>query len=175
MLTITSLFDLVIPLLLISTATWALYRKVDVFEAITTGAGEGLDTMLKIFPNLVCLLTAVFMLRASGAMEAFANFLAPGFDFLGIAPELAPLMIIRPISGSGALAVGAEIIESFGPDSPIGRTAAVMLGSTETTFYTIAVYFGACKIRKTRWAIPAALAADFTGFFIAALVVRWGL
>ena len=174
MLTTAGLFDLVIPLLLLGTAAWALFRKVDVFESITTGASEGLSTMLKIFPNLVCLLTAVYMLRASGAMEAFAHLLAPAFDFVGIAPELAPLMIIRPISGSGALAVGAEIIESFGPDSPIGRTAAVMLGSTETTFYTIAVYFGACGIRKTRWAIPAALTADFTGFLVAALMVRWG-
>ena len=175
MLSVRNLFDLIIPLLLLFTAVWALYRRVDVFSAITTGASEGLETMLKIFPNLVCLLTAVYMLRASGAMEAFAIFLAPMFDFVGIAPELAPLMIIRPISGSGALAVGAEIIESFGVDSNIGRTAAVMLGSTETTFYTIAVYFGACGIRKTRWAIPAALAADFTGFLVAARMVHWGL
>ena len=174
-MTNTSLFDLVVPFILLGTAAWALYRKVDVFSAITTGATEGLGTVIKIFPNLVCLLTAVYMLRASGAMEAFAGLLSPFFDFLGLPPETAPLMIVRPISGSGALAIGAEIIESYGADSPVGRTAAVMLGSTETTFYTIAVYFGAANIKKTRYAIPAALTADFVGFFVAALVVRLGL
>ena len=172
-MTIWSPFDLVIPLILLGTAAWALYKRVDVFNAITTGAGEGLGTVVKIFPNLVCLLTAVYMLRASGAMEAFASLLAPVFDFLGVPSEVAPLMVVRPISGSGALAVGAELIEAHGPDSLIGRTAAVMLGSTETTFYTIAVYFGAVGIQKTRYAIPAALAADAVGFYIAALTVRW--
>ena len=168
----TSVFDLVIPLLLLGTAAWALYRKVNVFEAITTGAAEGLGTVVKVFPNLVCLLTAVYMLRASGAMEAFAVLLAPVFNLFGIPPETAPLMVVRPISGSGALAVGAELIEAHGPDSLIGRTAAVMLGSTETTFYIIAVYFGSVGIQKTRHAIPAALAADAAGFVVAALMVR---
>ena len=172
-MTTTSVFDLVIPLLLLSTAAWALYRKVDVFNAITTGAAEGLGTVVKIFPNLVCLLTAVYMLRASGAMESFAALLAPVFDALGIPAEVAPLMVVRPISGSGALAVGAEMIEAHGPDSLIGRTAAVMLGSTETTFYTIAVYFGAVGVQKTRYAIPAALVADVVGFLVASLTVRW--
>ena len=167
------LFDLVIPLLLLGTAAWALYRKVDVFDAITTGAAEGLGTVVRIFPNLVCLLTAVYMLRASGAMEAFATLLTPVFDLFGVPAEIAPLMVVRPISGSGALAVGAELIETYGADSQVGRTAAVLLGSTETTFYTIAVYFGAVGIRKTRYAIPAALFADFVGFVVAALTTRW--
>jgi len=127
---------------------------------------------VKIFPNLVCLLTAVYMLRASGALEAFANLLAPVFRVLGVPAELVPLMVVRPISGSGALAVGAELIEAHGADSLIGRIAAVMLGSTETTFYVIAIYFGAVGIRRTRHAIPAALIADVVGFFMAAWVVR---
>jgi len=168
-----SLFDLVVPLILLGTAAWALYRRVDVWEAITAGATDGLKIVLRIFPNLVCLLTAVYMLRASGAMEAFATLLAPAFDLFGIPAEVAPLMVIRPISGSGGLAVGMEIIKTHGPDSLIGRIAAVMLGSTETTFYTIAVYFGAVGIQKTRYAIPAALTADVVGFFVAALTVRW--
>jgi len=168
----TSLFDLIVPLLLLSTAAWALYRRVNVFEAITVGAAEGLRSVVKIFPNLVCLLTAVYMLRASGALEAFANLLAPVFHVLGVPAELVPLMVVRPISGSGALAVGAELIEAHGADSLIGRIAAVMLGSTETTFYVIAIYFGAVGIRRTRHAIPAALIADVVGFFMAAWVVR---
>ena len=168
----TSLFDLIVPLLLLATAAWALYRKVNVFEAITMGATDGLQSVVKIFPNLVCLLTAVYMLRASGALEAFAVLVAPVFNLFGIPAELAPLMVVRPISGSGALAVGAELIEAHGADSLIGRTAAVMLGSTETTFYVIAIYFGAVGIQRTRHAIPAALIADLVGFFMAALMVR---
>ena len=168
----TSLFDLIVPILLLSTAGWALYRRVNVFEAITVGASEGLRSVVQIFPNLVCLLTAVYMLRASGALDAFAGLLAPVFHVLGVPAELVPLMVVRPISGSGALAVGAELIEAHGADSLIGRIAAVMLGSTETTFYVIAIYFGAVGIRRTRHAIPAALLADVVGFFMAAWVVR---
>ncbi|MCL2368316.1 MAG: spore maturation protein [Oscillospiraceae bacterium] len=173
MLTTMNAFDLVVPLILLGAAAWALYRRVDVYEAITTGAAEGLGTVTRIFPNLVCLLTAIYMLRASGAMESFASLLSPLFDRLGIPAELVPLMVIRPVSGSGALAIGAELIEAHGPDSLIGRTAAVMLGGTETTFYTIAVYFGAAKVSETRYAIPAALFADLVGFILAALTTRW--
>ena len=98
--------------------------------------------------------------------------LAPLLGWLGIPPETVGLMLVRPISGSAALGVGSELISTYGPDSTIGRTAAVMLGSTETTFYTIAVYFGATGIRKSRYAVPAALCADAAGFFFAALTVR---
>ena len=101
-----------------------------------------------------------------------ADVLAPVLGWLGIPPETVGLMLVRPISGSAALGVGSELISTYGPDSTIGRTAAVMLGSTETTFYTIAVYFGATGIRKSRYAVPAALCADAAGFFFAALTVR---
>lgn len=161
-----------VPLLLVLVALFAAGRRVNVFEALTRGAEEGLTTLLGIFPALVGLLTAVYMLRASGAMEAIASLLAPLLTALGIPPETAPLLLIRPISGSGALAVGSELMARYGPDSTIGRTAAVMLGSTETTFYTIAVYFGSAGVRRTRYAIPAALAADLTAFVAAALAVR---
>lgn len=168
----SSIFDLVIPLLITLTACFALYKKVDVYTAITDGAADGLRVVVKIFPALVGLLTAVYMLRASGAMDALAAVSAPLLELLGIPPETAALIFIRPISGSGALAVGSGLISEYGSESLIGLTAAVMLGSTETTFYTVAVYFGAVGIRKTRFAIPAALCADFVGFFVAALTVR---
>ena len=93
-------------------------------------------------------------------------------DRLGLPSELLPLMLVRPVSGSAALGVGSELIRTYGPDSQLGRTAAVMLGSTETTFYTIAVYFGAAKITRARYAVPAALCADFVGFWAAAWAVR---
>ncbi|MFQ9480814.1 MAG: spore maturation protein [Oscillospiraceae bacterium] len=127
---------------------------------------------MRIFPALVGLMTAVAMLRASGALELAAEVLAPLLDRVGLPAQLLPLMLVRPISGSAALGVGAELIQTYGPDSQLGRTAAVMLGSTETTFYTIAVYFGAVGITRTRYAVPAAPCADLTGFLAAAWAVR---
>lgn len=167
-----SLSSLVVPLLLALVALWGLGRHVDVYAALTRGAAEGLSVLLRIIPALVGLLTAVSMFRASGAMEVLSALCAPVLELLGIPPETAPLMLVRPVSGSGALAVGSELMAAHGPDSYIGRVAAVMLGSTETTFYTIAVYFGAAGIHKTRYTIPAALTADLTGFAAAALTVR---
>ena len=167
-----NLSSLVVPLLLALTAAYGLGKRVDVYAALTRGAQEGLAVLLRIVPALVGLLTAVSMLRASGAMEYLSTLCAPVLDLLGIPPETAPLMLVRPVSGSGALAVGSELMAAHGPDSYIGRTAAVMLGSTETTFYTVAVYFGAAGIHKTRHTIPAALTADLTGFVASALAVR---
>lgn len=153
------LTDYIVPLLLAGTAVCALARRVDVYAALMAGAGEGLRVMARICPALIGLLTAVGMFRASGAMDALAG-------------VLAPLLLVRPVSGSGALAVGSELMAAYGADSYIGRVAAVMLGCTETTFYTIAVYFGAAGIRRTRYTVPAALTADLTGFIAAALSVR---
>ena len=136
------------------------------------GIRQGLTTLLRILPPLIALLTAEYMLRASGALEALTELLRPALELLGIPPETAPLMLLRPISGSGAMAAASELMQSFGPDSYVGRTAAVMLGSTETTFYVVAVYFGAAGVRRTRWAVPAALCADLAGFAASALAVR---
>nr|WP_317324867.1 nucleoside recognition domain-containing protein [uncultured Flavonifractor sp.] len=165
-------FTLLVPLIIGAVALWGMVRKVDVYSALISGAEEGLGTLIRILPSLVGLLTAVYMLRASGALELAATALAPLLTNLGIPPETVALMLVRPVSGSAALGVGAELISTYGPDSVVGRTAAVMLGSTETTFYTIAVYFGAAGIVKTRYAVPAALCADLAGFLAAAWAVR---
>ena len=167
-----SLSSLVVPALLAGTAVIALGRRVDVYAALTRGAGEGLTVMIRILPALVGLLTAVAMFRASGAMEWLSLHCGQLLTCLGIPGELMPLMLVRPVSGNGALAVGSELIAAHGPDSYIGRVAAVMLGSTETTFYTIAVYYGSAGIRKTRYTIPAALTADLAGFIASAFAVR---
>lgn len=167
-----NLSSLVIPVLLAAVAVCGLGRRVDVYAALTHGAEEGLGVLLRIVPALVGLLTAVAMFRASGAMDALSGLLAPVLEWLGIPAQTAPLMLIRPVSGSGALAVGTELMTTYGPDSYIGRVAAVMLGSTETTFYTIAVYFGSAGIHRTRHAMPAALLADLTGFVASAFAVR---
>ena len=164
--------DYVVPLLLFFAAALALRRGENAYGLMLQGAADGLKLVAHILPALVFLLTAVQMLRASGATELLSHYLRPVFSLFGIPPETAMLVLIRPISGSAALAVGTELMAEFGVDSPVGRTAAVMLGSTETTFYTISVYFGAAGIRKTRYTIPAALFADFVGFFMASLTVR---
>ena len=163
-----NLSSLVIPVLLAGVALYGMGKRVDVYGALTHGAEEG----LKVLPALVGLLTAVAMFRASGALEWLTGLCAPALEFLGIPPETTPLMLVRPVSGSGALAVGSDLIATYGPDSYIGRVAAVMLGSTETTFYTIAVYFGSAGIIRTRHTVPAALAADLTGFLASAFAVR---
>lgn len=159
-----ALSTLIVPVLLTFTACFALGKRVDVYSALTKGAEEGLTVLLHILPSLIALLSAVYMFRASGAMEALGALLAPALDKIGIPAETAPLLFIRPISGSGALAVGSEIMDSYGVDSYVGRVAAVMLGSSETTFYTVAVYYGAAGITKTRYTIPAALCADVVMF-----------
>ncbi len=166
------MIDYVVPVLLLLASVLALRKKENAYDLMLTGASDGLKLLASIVPALILLLTAVTMLRASGAVELLGNWLAPVFSFFGIPSETALLVLIRPLSGSAALAVGAELMAEYGPDSLVGRTAAVMLGSTETTFYTISVYFGAAGIKKTRYTIPAALFADFVGFFMASLTAR---
>ena len=167
-----NLSSLVIPVLLAAVAVYGMGKRVDIYSALTHGAEEGLTVLLRIIPALVGLLTAVSMFRASGAMEWLSTLCASLRERLGVPSEVSPLMLIRPVSGNGALAVATDLIAANGPDSYIGRVAAVMLGSTETTFYTIAVYFGSAGIHKTRHTIPAALAADLTGFIASAFAVR---
>lgn len=164
--------DYIVPLILFLTAALALRKRENAYDIMLQGAAEGLKLTLSLIPALILLLTAVYMLRASGAVDILSRIFAPAFALFGIPPETAMLVLIRPISGSAALAVGAELMQLYGVDSAIGRTVAVMLGSTETTFYTISVYFGAAGVSKTRYTIPAALFADFVGFFMASLTVK---
>ena len=165
--------DYIVPLLILTVSLLALYQKESTYDLLLEGGTEGLKLVTHILPALVFLLTAVQMLKASGTIALLSSFLAPAFSFLGIPPETAMLVLIRPISGSAALAVGADLMAQYGVDSQIGRTVAVMLGSTETTFYTISVYFSAAGIRKTRYAVPAALIADLVGFTMASWSVKW--
>ena len=164
--------DYIVPILLLVVSLYALRKKENSYDLLLSGAADGLKLLITLVPTLVILLTVVTMLRQSGAMEAIGTFLAPVFQFVGIPPETAILVLIRPISGSAALAIGTDLMMEYGVDSVVGRTAAVMLGSTETTFYTISVYFGAAGIKKTRYTLPAALFADFVGFLMASLTVR---
>lgn len=165
--------DYLVPGLLAVVCIAALRKRENAYDLLLSGAADGLKLLITLIPTLILLLTAVTMLRASGAVEWISTVFAPLFSFFGIPPETAMLVLIRPFSGSAALAIGTELMAAHGADSLIGRTAAIMLGSTETTFYAISVYFGAAGIKKTRYTIPAALIADFTGFFMASLTAKW--
>jgi spore maturation protein B len=156
--------DYLVPGILTLTALFALHKKENVYEGLTDGAAQGLNLLKSILPSLVVLL--------SGALEALSRLLGPLCRKIGLPPETLPLVLVRPFSGSAALAVGADLMRQYGVDSTIGRTAAVMLGSTETTFYTVSVYFRAAGVRRTRYTIPAALCADAAGFLFAALWTR---
>ncbi len=164
--------DYLVPLLLVLCCVLALRKQENAYDLLLSGSKDGLKLLCAIVPTMVILMTAVTMLRASGAVALISGFLAPFMNLVGIPPETALLVLIRPISGSAALAVGAELMSAHGVDSLVGRTAAIMLGSTETTFYTISVYFGAAGIRKTRYTVFAALIADFVGFFVASVTAR---
>ncbi len=164
--------DFLIPLLFSLLALSCIILQKDGYAALCSGAKDGLQVTLRILPPLIGLLSGIYMLRASGALDAITHFLTPLFSLMGLPPETAPLVLIRPISGSGALAVGSDLIRTYGPDSYIGRVTAVMMGSTETTFYTMAVYFGSAGIHRTRYTLPAALTADLAGFIFSALAVR---
>ena len=169
----TKLFSFVPSLITVFACILAMSKGVDIYSAMVNGAKKGLHTLAAIMPAMLCLFPAVSFLRASGAADALGALVSPLLGALGVPPESALMLLIRPLSGSAAMGSAAELINSFGADSLIGRTAAVVLGSTETTFYTISVYFGAAGIRRTRYAVPAALIADLTGFLIAALTARF--
>ena len=162
-----------VPILLLLVCCIALRKKENPYELMLAGAKDGLLLLFSLVPTLVLLMTSITMLRQSGAMDALSKLTAPLLAKVGIPPETAMLVLIRPISGSAALAVGFDLMATYGVDSQIGRTVAVMLGSTETTFYTVSIYFGAAGIHKTRYTVLAALFADFVGFLMAALTVRF--
>lgn len=152
---------------------YAAIKKVNVFDAFIVGAKQGFDTVLNILPYLIAMMVAIGMLRASGFFDLMGRLLAPLMNLIGMPSELLPLALVRPFSGSASTGVMAELIHRYGGDSLIAKTAATMMGSTETTFYVIAVYFGAIGVRRTRHAIPAGLLADFAGIVASVIVCRY--
>ena len=162
----------VVPFLLFAICTYALYTGIDVFSVFIKGARKGLDTAIVILPTLIGLLTAVYMLRASGVIDLAGEILSPLMSILGIPKECTVLALLKPISGGGGLAVGSEIIKTYGADSYTGRVAAVMLGASETSLYTIGIYCGYLGIKNTRYAVPVALAGDIVAFVTSAFFVK---
>jgi spore maturation protein B len=162
----------VIPVIVVGFPLYGLYKKVPVYETFVEGAKEGFTVAVRIIPYLVAILFAIGMFRASGAMDALAVTLNPVLSLIGFPAEVLPMAIVRPLTGSGSAGLVVDMISQYGEDSLFVKMAATMFGSTETTFYVIAVYFGAVNIRKTRHAVAAGLTADFAAMIIAVWVVR---
>lgn len=162
-----------IPVMLVVIPLIGMIRKVKVYDVFVDGAKEGFDVAIKIIPFLVGILVAIGMFRASGAMELLTAGLQPLMNATGFPAELMPLAILRTLTGSGSLAFTTDLIKTHGPDSLIGRMAATMYGSSETTFYVLAVYFGAVSVKKTRHAVPAALIGDLVAAIATVAVCYW--
>ena len=162
----------VIPLILVGFPLYGLYKKVPVYESFVEGAKEGFEVAVRIIPYLVAILFAIGMFRASGAMEFLVDVLDPVLRLVGFPGEVLPMAIVRPLTGSGSAGLVVDMIEQYGEDSILVKMAATMFGSTETTFYVIAVYFGAVNIKKTRHAVSAGLTADFAAMLVAVWTVR---
>ncbi|MCL1817042.1 MAG: spore maturation protein [Clostridiales bacterium] len=161
-----------VPLTLLFIPLYALARGVPLYERFVEGAAEGMSLILKILPYILAMMTAVAVFRASGAFEAISRLLAPVCGLLGLPVEVLPLALLRPLSGSGALGVTADIMQNQGPDSFSGRLASVMQGSTDTTFYILAIYFGSVGIKKYRYALTVGLLADMASFIAAFCVCK---
>jgi spore maturation protein B len=157
---ISVLSAFVLPVMIVGIPIYGLFKRVPVYESFVEGAKEGFGVAVRIIPYLVAILFAIGMFRASGAMEFLAEMLRPVLALVGMPPEVLPMAIVRPLTGSGSAAIVADLAEQYGPGSILTRMASTMFGSTETTFYVIAVYFGAVGVRKTRHALPAGLLAD---------------
>jgi spore maturation protein B len=162
----------VIPIIVVGFPLYGLYKRVPVYESFVEGAKEGFDVAVRIIPYLVAILFAIGMFRASGAMDALVTVLNPLLALIGFPAEVLPMAIVRPLTGSGSAGLVADMINQYGEDSLFVKMAAVMFGSTETTFYVVAVYFGAVNIKKTRHAVPVGLTADFAAMIIAVWTVR---
>jgi spore maturation protein B len=164
--------SLAVPLIVLSVLAYGYIKGVKIYEVFIEGAAEGVKISVKILPYLVAILMAIGIFKNSGAMEIMLFLLGIPARLVGIPPEVLPMVLIRPLSGSGALGVLYEILCEYGPDSFAGRAASTMMGSTETIFYTIAVYFGAVGIRDTRHVLPAALLADLAGVMASVAICR---
>jgi spore maturation protein B len=162
-----------IPVLLVTIPLIGLLRKVKVYDTFVDGAKEGFGVAVNIIPFLVGLLVAIGMFRASGAMDLLTAALKPVMAATGFPAELFPLAILRTLTGSGSLAFTTDLIKTYGPDSLMGRMAATMYGSSETTFYVLAVYFGAVAVKRTRHAVPAALIGDLVAAVVTVAVCMW--
>ncbi|MBR5155187.1 MAG: spore maturation protein [Clostridia bacterium] len=163
---------LAIPLMIVGIVVYGMAKRINVYDSFVEGAKSGIENMVQIIPPLVGLMVGITMLRESGFMDVLGQVLKPLTNAIGMPKEVLPLALLRPVSGSGSIAIVNDIFKNMGPDSQAGRIASVMMGSTETTFYTVAVYFGAVGIKNLRYTLKSALVADLCGMLIAVFVAR---
>lgn len=163
---------LAVPMVVLIIVVMGAMRKVKVYEVFVEGAKEGFNTAVRIIPYLVAMLAAIGMFRASGAMDFLTGLIAPVTNLIGLPSEVFPLAVIRNLSGSGSLGLMTDLAQTHGPDSFIGRLAAVMMGSHETTFYVLAVYFGSVGISRVRHAPLAGIFADIISVIASVILVR---
>jgi spore maturation protein B len=161
-----------IPAIILFIVVYGAIKKVKIYEAFVEGAKEGFNVGVRIIPYLVAMLVAIGIFRAGGAMDILSVLLSPVTSLIGMPAESLPMALMRPLSGSGALGVMSEIINTHGADSIIGRMVSVMMGSGETTFYVLAVYFGSVAVNKTRHAVPAGIIADIVGILASVWLVN---
>lgn len=164
--------EFVMPAFACIIVVFGLIKRVPVFDIFLKGAKEGMQILYNIAPTIIGLVFAVDLLRSSGAIDAICNFIEPAADFLGFPKEIVPMVLLRPVSGSGSTALLTSLYEQCGPDSFAGRVASVLAGSSETTFYAIAMYFGCIKVKKIRHTLFAAIIADITAAVMSVLTVR---
>lgn len=163
----------IIPIIFVIILVYGMIKGKKVYEWFVEGAKEGIQVCLNIFPYLLAMLIAVSIFREARLLDLLNNLLSPVCSFIGLPKEIVPLVLIKPLSGSGAVGILNDILATYGPDSAIGLIASVIMGTTETIFYTVTVYFGAVKIKKTRHTLWAAVMADFTAVVMAVLLVTW--
>lgn len=164
--------DMIIPVMIAVILLNGMRKKIDVFSVFTDGAKDGLQTSFRILPALIGLMTCIGMLKASGAVDIFCTVLEPFSEKLGIPPEVLPLALFRPLSGSGSLSICQQILTEYGPDSPIGRIASILQSSGETTFYIVSLYYGSIGVSRTRHAIPSALFGDLVCILASCWIIR---
>lgn len=162
----------IIPIIVFIVVTYGIFKRVKVYECFVEGAKEGIGICIKIFPYLLAMIIAVGVFRESKALDYFIALVRPVVEIIGLPPEVVPLVLVKPLSGSGALGIFAETLSKFGPDSYIGRVSSIIMGSTETIFYTLTVYFGAVGIKKIRHTLWAAIMADMSAIIAAVVVTR---
>ncbi len=170
---VDAISKLSVPFLLSIFPLYAILRHVKVYEEFVDGAKEGFDVAIRIIPYLVAIIVAIGMFRAAGGIDMISHALGPIMSAIKFPPELLPMVLMRPLSGSGTLGMFAELVKQYGPDSLISRTGGTIYGSTETTFYVLAVYFGSVGIKRTRYALLAGLTADIVGTFASVYICRW--
>ena len=163
----------ILPVLIVGIPLLGLFRRVPVYESFIEGAKDGFALVVRLLPYLVGILFTIAMFRASGAMEYLQNWLRTPLGWIGFPPEVLPMAIVRPLTGGGSVALLADMVKQYGPDSIFVKMAATIYGSTETTFYVLAVYFGAVNIKKTRHALPAGIIADACSILLSVWIIRW--